>query len=115
MEAKRTMVSIPATSRIEADLAKHKSRSGRVVDVYQRYLDIIRDNAIPQLTDEQKQVLLNVLSGSAVSSHFIRCLDFEIEDCEDMIEGVAAAAELLKIVRAMSFTQRCVLVESVGF
>ena len=114
-ETKRTMVAIRASSRIEADLGRFKSRAGRVVDVYQRYLDICRDNAPPALTNEQKQVLLNVLSGSLINSPFIRCLDMEIEDGDDMIAGNEAAAQLLEMVRGMTFTQRCALIDSVGF
>ena len=116
MEGKRTMVSIPATaSRIETDLNRFKSRSGRFVTAYQRYLDLMRDFAPPELTDAQKEVLFAVLSGSLVTSSFIRCLDHEIEGSDDMVEGNPAAGELLAMVQGMSFAQRMALVDSMGF
>lgn len=80
--------------------------------VYLRYREVVAENTV-RLTREEKEVLIRVLEASVVDNHFIRYLDQEIEDCDD-IETEAGQA-LLKKVRDADFTHRVAMVESMGY
>lgn len=89
-----------------------ESLSGRIAKVCERYADICARNAAP-LTDEERMILGNCLSGSVVEPLLIRHLADEVADSEfaDSDPGRALVGKL----RGYSVVQLTAIVESVGF
>lgn len=68
-----------------------------------------------QLEPGEKQVLLNVLSGSFVEPSFIECLSQEVLDSDDYESGAEAAISLYEKCKGASYPVLLATVERLGF
>lgn len=102
---------------LRRDLEQHHrslGTTGRLNQIWDRYSHLVRAEAL-RLDDAERQVLLNVLSGSLVDASFLTGLELEVRDSDDYIEGVAAASTLLKKLESATYGQRLATIEAVGF
>lgn len=88
--------------------------TGRINQIWDRYSHLVRAEAL-RLDDAERQVLLNVLSGSLIDVNFLTGLELEVRDSDDYIEGVSAARTLLEKVNSANYGQRLATIESLGF
>lgn len=102
---------------LRRDLEQHHralGTTGRLNQIWDRYSHLVRSEAL-RLDDAERQVLLNVLSGSLVDVNFLTGLELEVRDSDDYVEGVAAARTLLEKISAATYGQRLATIEAVGF
>lgn len=85
----------------------------RLNNLFDRYDHLIRSCAIP-LEPEEKQVLLNVLSGSFVEPSFIEHLAQEILDSDDYAGGSPAAISLYDKCKNTTYPELLATVERLG-
>ncbi|MCX2802267.1 hypothetical protein OQJ68_10765 [Microbulbifer thermotolerans] len=100
----------PPIERVQSELREGQSLSARLGQICERYALICRD--VPELSEEERLLLANILSGSYVEPLLIRHLDAEVEDSD-----VASRDELDALagkIRDMSVAERVALVESMG-
>lgn len=95
------------TERENHDSA-HDSVSGRINRAAERYLAILRRHGI-DLTDEERNILGNVLSGTWADPLLIRHLADEVEDSE------FDAPNLVAKLRSASFADLVATVDNLGF
>lgn len=88
--------------------------TGRINQIWDRYSHLICSETLA-INDAERQVLLNVLSGSLIDVNFLTGLELEVRDSDDYIEGIPAAKTLLTKVEAASYAQRLATVEALGF
>ena len=69
----------------------------------------------PALEPDEKQVLLNVLSGSLVEPSLIEYLAQEVIDYDDYLAGVEAAQTLYDKCASASYPVLLATVERLGF
>lgn len=86
----------------------------RLNNLFDRYDHLVRSCAIP-LEPAEKQVLLNVLSGSFVEPSFIECLAQEVLDSDDYAEGNSSAKSLYEKCKSATYPQLLAIVERLGF
>lgn len=86
----------------------------RLNNMFDRYEHLCRSCAL-QLEPGEKQVLLNVLSGSFVEPSFIECLAQEVLDSDDYEDGVDAAISLYKKCKTADYPSLLATVERLGF
>jgi hypothetical protein len=91
-----------------------KGVTERLNQIYERYEHILRVAAL-HLELEEKQVLLNVLSGSLVDPSFIEHLAGEIIDSDDYINGCASAKTLYEKTKEADYATLLATVERLGF
>lgn len=101
----------PPLEKVQASLKEGESLSARLGQISERYALICRD--VPELSDTEKNILGNTLSGSLVEPLLIRHLDSEIEDSDAGDES--QLRDLAERVRGMSLAERVALIESLGF
>ena len=109
--------SITPSPSLRRDLELHRrllGTTGRINQIWDRYSYLVRAEAL-RLDDDERQVLLNLLSGSLVDVNFLTGLEQEVRDCDDYIDGNPSARTLLEKVRAASYGQRLATIEEVGF
>lgn len=109
--------SFTPSPRLRRDLERHHGKGGtttRINQIWDRYSHLINADAL-ELDEAERQVLLNVLCGSLIDITFILCLEQEVRDCDDYLEGVPAAKTLLEKVIAASYGQRLATIEALGF
>ncbi|WP_047708412.1 hypothetical protein [Plesiomonas sp. ZOR0011] len=102
---------------LRKDLELHFGKLGttaRINQIWDRYSHMIRAEAI-RLSDAERQVMQNVLSGSFVDVGFITGLELEVQDCDDYLAGQEAARTLLGKLEAASYAQRLAMIEVLGF
>lgn len=95
------------TERDNHDSARD-SVSGRINRVAERYLAILRRHGV-DLTDDERNILGNVLSGSWADPLLIRHLAYEVEDSEHN------APDLVAKLRSASFADLVATVEKLGY
>lgn len=100
----------PPLERVADQLRKGHSLSARLAEIAERYALVCEEP--PELTEQERHLLGNTLSGSVVEPLLIKYLEHEIQDSDagDQAELDALAAR----VRAMSYAERVALVESLG-
>ena len=103
----------PLMALIEG-LEDRDSVSGRINRAAERYLAILERHGL-DLTDAERHVLGNCLSGSWVEPLLIRHLADEIADSEFWDAGDPAARSLVEKIRAASFADLVATVEKLGF
>lgn len=109
--------SITPSPSLRRDLELHHGgvgTTGRINQIWDRYSHLVRAEAL-RLDDAERQVLLNVLSGSLVDVNFLTGLELEVRDSDDYIGGVAAASTLLEKVRSATYGQRLATIEAMGY
>lgn len=89
-----------------------ESASGRLNAVAERYLEICKRHSIT-LTDEEKNILGNCLSGSLVEPLLIRHLADEVDDSE--FADTQEAKALVKKLKKYTFSELVAVVELLGF
>jgi len=109
---KRTSIYLsPPLGRVEEALRENQSLSGRMATIAERYALIC--SQLPYLTEQDRLLLGNTLSGSLVEPLLIKHLDAELEDSD--AGDPSALRDLAARVREMSYAQRVALIESLGF
>jgi hypothetical protein len=88
--------------------------TGRINQIWDRYSHLVRAEAL-RLDDDERQVLLNMISGSLIDVNFLTGLELEVCDSNDYLEGSPAARTLLEKVSAATYGQRLATIEAVGF
>ncbi len=104
----------PPLAALTSDLKDSDTVSGKINRTAERYLEIIKRHKT-ELTDDEKQVLLNCLSGAFVDPLLIRHLADEVADSGEYLDGSEAAKSLHTKLESASFVELVVIVESLGF
>lgn len=94
--------------------SRSEGTTERLNQIWVRYEYLQMQSGI-HLEPEEKQVLLNVLSGSLVSPSFIEHLAHEIIDSDDYCEGISAAVSLYGKTKNASYAELLATVERLGF
>lgn len=111
MSKKSSVYFGPPLMELTANLRDGDSVSGRINAVVERYLEIVRRDAIP-LTDGERYVLTSVLMGSVIEPLLIRHLVDEIEDSE--MADTDHARSLVGKLRGAPFASLVATIERVG-
>ncbi|HCZ9102098.1 TPA: hypothetical protein O4G09_005230 [Klebsiella michiganensis] len=107
--------SFTPSPKLRAHLNEHREGvTERLNNLFDRYDHLVRSCAIP-LEPAEKQVLLNVLSGSFVEPSFIECLAQEVLDSDDYAEGTPAAISLYEKCKANAYPALLATIERLGF
>lgn len=101
----------PPLEAAQASIREGQSFSARLGEIAERYALICRQ--VPELTDSERNIIGNTLSGSLVEPLLIRHLDSEIEDSDAADES--ALRDLAERIRGMSIAERVAAIESLGF
>ncbi|WP_353981676.1 hypothetical protein [Salinicola endophyticus] len=111
-KAKRPSIYLSPPLQSVADAIKEgQSLSQRLATIAERYELICRQ--VPALTEAERDMLGNTLSGSFVEPLLIKHLDAELEDSD--AGDPSALRDLAARVRDMSYAERVAMVESLGF
>lgn len=86
----------------------------RINNIFDRY-DYLARSCSLQLEPEEKQVLLNILSGSFVEPSFIQHLAQEVIDSDDYMDGNPAAVSLYEKCKSAMYPQLLATIERMGF
>lgn len=109
--AKRVLVSVASDdTRMMQDLARFPSKSGRMVSVYRRYLDICRAYRV-DISPEALDCLQFICDTNAINHPFVKCLEAVIADSEAYLKGEAAAVELYNLVKSLDYASRIALID----
>lgn len=100
----------PPLERVYEALREGQSLSARLATIAERY-QLICGQA-PALTDAERDLLGNTLSGSLVEPLLIKHLDDELLDSD--AGDPSALKDLAARVKDMSYAERVALIESVG-
>jgi len=100
----------PPLETVVDNLRDGQSLSARLAEIAERY-QLVCSQA-PTLTDQERDLLGNTLSGSFVEPLLIKYLDAELEDSDAW--DPSALRDLATRVRDMSYAQRVALIESLG-
>jgi hypothetical protein len=107
--------SFTPSPKLRADLeARKEGTTERLNQIWDRY-EYLQLQAGIHLDPDEKQVLLNVLSGSFIEPSFIEHLAHEIIDSDDYIDGNSAAKSLYDKVKNASYAELLATVERLGF
>jgi hypothetical protein len=107
--------SFTPSPKLRAHLNEHREGvTERLNNLFDRYDHLVRSCAIP-LEPAEKQVLLNVMSGSFVDPSFIECLAQEVLDSDDYSEGTPAAISLYGKCKIASYPVLLATIERLGF
>ncbi|MGM0927578.1 MAG: hypothetical protein ACQEXC_14325 [Pseudomonadota bacterium] len=101
----------PPLEHVAEHLKDGESLSARLATIAERYAMICEE--IPPLTDKQRHILGNTLSGSVVDSMLIKYLHDELEDSDAGTQE--ECRELAHKIRHLSHAQRIALIEKLGF
>lgn len=102
----------PPLAALTADLKGSESVSGRLNRVAERYLELLKRHGL-DLTEAERLILGNCLSGSFCEPLMIRHLADEVEDSE--FAGQPEARDLIVKLRGASFSDLLATVEQLGF
>ena len=86
----------------------------RINQIWDRYKYLQMQAGI-HLELAEKQVLLNVLTGSLIEPSFIECLAHEVIDSDDYIDGSDAAKTLYEKTKNASYAELLATVDRLGF
>lgn len=109
--------SITPSPSLRRNLERHHGglgTTGRINQIWDRYTYLVRTEAL-RLTDGERQVLLNVMTGSLIDVNFLTGLELEVRDSDDYEQGVDAARTLLFKIEQAGFGARLATVEMLGF
>ena len=98
----------PPLAELTENLKPGDSVSGRINRAAERYMAICRRHGV-EITDEERPVLQDVLSGTWADPLLIRHLVDEVEDSDHN------APELAEKLRSASFADLVALVEELGY
>jgi hypothetical protein len=101
----------PPLEAVLDNLREGQSLSQRLAEIAERYQ--LACSQVPALTDQERHLLGNTLSGSLVEPLMIKHLDAELEDSD--AGDPSALRDLAARVRGMSYAERVALIESLGF
>ncbi|MCU8824313.1 hypothetical protein [Klebsiella quasipneumoniae] len=91
----------------------HEGVTERLNNMFDRYEHLTRSSAIA-LEPDEKQVLLNVLSGSYVDPSFIEYLAQEVVDSDYYMENNPAAKSLYEKCKNASYAELLSTIERLG-
>lgn len=107
--------SFTPSPKLRAHLNSHREGvTERLNNIFDRYDHLNRSCAL-QLEPDEKQVLLNVLSGSLVEPSLIEHLSQEVIDSSDYLNGSVAARTLYEKCRVADYPTLLATVERLGF
>lgn len=102
-------------SRIERGLTIHgvnrawpAGASPRINQIYGRF-DIMRQSLCINLSDEEKSILIECLSGSVIDAIFIECLADEIADSDQPNK------KLIEKIKHASIAERIATIDLLGY
>lgn len=101
----------PPLERVNEALREGQSLSARLATIAERYELVCSEQ--PDLTDDERHLLGNTLSGTLIKPLLIKHLDDEIEDSD--AGDPSALRDLAARVREMSLAERVAMIESLGF
>lgn len=101
----------PPLERVTAARRDGQSLSSRLADIAERY-EFLRGPA-PDLTEGERHILANTLSGSRVDPLLIKYLDREIEDSD--AGDPAECRSLAERVSQMTMAERVAMIDDQGF
>lgn len=101
----------PPIQRVRESLRENQSLSARLGEICERYELICKHP--PELSDDERNILGNTLSGSVIEPLLIRHLEDELEDSD--AGDPSAIRDLAARVRDMSMAERVALIENLGF
>lgn len=107
--------SFSPSPKLRAHLNDHREGvTARLNNIFDRYDHLCRSRSL-QLNADERQVLLNVLSGSVVEPSFIEYLAQEVIDSSEYLSGVPAAISLYEKCRSADYPALLATVERLGF
>lgn len=113
---KKTIWINPPLERLITQCGNAKGRDGkfsrRLGEVVERYETIMKLTPVPEMTDDEKMILGEVVSGSVVSPLTINRMDESIMYCATGTEAERQA--LAKKVAGWSVVERMAVIESLG-
>lgn len=101
----------PPLERVNEALRDGQSLSARLATIAERY-QLVCSQA-PDLSDRERHLLGNTLSGSYIEPLLIKHLDAELEDSD--AGDPSDLRDLAARVREMSLADRVAMIESLGF
>lgn len=101
----------PPLEKVADQLREGHSLSARLAEIAERYALVCEEP--PELSDQERHLLGNTLSGSVVDPMLIKYLHDEIEDSD--AGTPEECRELAHKVRHLSYAQRIALIEKLGF
>lgn len=111
MSRKSSVYFGPPLEALTSSLTDEDSVSGRLNRAAERYLEIVKRHDL-KLTDEERTILGNCLSGSWADPLLIRHLAIEVADSE---YDSKAAKALIKKLESATFADLVATVERLGF
>lgn len=112
MSKKSSVYFGPPLEALTSNLTDGDSVSGRINRAAERYLEVLKRHGL-KLTEEERAILGNCLSGSLVDPLLIRHLADEVEDSE--LGGSKSGKALLAKLRNAPFADLVAEVERLGF
>ena len=107
--------SFTPSPKLRANLEERREgTTERLNQIWDRY-EYLQLQAGIHLESAEKQVLLNVLSGSFIEPSFIEHLAHEIIDSDDYIEGIDTAKTLYEKVKNATYAELLATVERLGY
>ena len=107
--------SFTPSPKLRAHLNEHREGvTERLNNIFDRYDHLCRSRSL-QLEPGEKQVLLNILSGSLVEPSFIEHLSQEVIDSSDYLNGSEEAISLYEKCRGSDYPTLLATIERLGF
>ena len=94
--------------------SRSEGTTERLNQIWDRYEYLQMQSGI-HLEPAEKQVLLNVLSGSYIEPSFIEHLAHEVIDSDDYLAGTDAAKTLYEKAKNASYAELLATIERLGF
>ena len=94
--------------------SRKEGTTERLNQIWDRYNYLQQQSGI-HLEPAEKQVLVNLLSGSFIEPSFIEHLAHEVIDSDDYIDGVDAAKSLYNKTENASYAELLATIERMGF
>lgn len=105
--------SFTPSPKLRAHLNEHSEGvTERLNNIYDRYDYLVRSCTL-ELEPDEKQVLLNVLSGSFIEPAFIEYLAQEVLDSDDYMRGSKAARSLYEKCKSSNYPTLLATVERI--
>lgn len=101
----------PPLAVVHDNLRDGQSLSSRLATIAERYQ--LACSQVPELTVRERRLLGNTLAGSRVEPLLIKHLDAELEGSN--AGDPSELRDLAARVRGMSYAERVVLIEALGF
>lgn len=99
--------------RLEQSMKTSDTLSGKINKTVDRYQHIIRSD-MPELTDNEINIIGNCLSGTFIDPLTVEYLDQDIGDYDDLANENINYPELVEKIKKMTIGQRYAVLEKLG-